>query len=124
VSGGERNGEAGAEEIIAPAPGATDLLAALSSGLVIAAYLVGGSAAAARVVAVTALPTALLPLVSARCRRSAVFLYAVSLCAVLAGLFCCALEPLFLAAAAFTAASFTWTLARRARTAQPQSLRK
>jgi hypothetical protein len=119
VSGGERNGEAGAEEIIAPAPGATDLLAALSSGLVIAAYLVGGSAAAARVVAAAALPTALLPLVSARCRRSAVFLYAVSLCAVLAGLFCCALEPLFLAAAAFTAASFTWTLARRARTAQP-----
>jgi hypothetical protein len=124
VSGGEGGKEAGAEEIIVPAPGATDLLAALSSGLVLAAYFIGGSAAAARVVAVTALPTALLPLVSARCRRSAVFLYAVSLCAVLAGLFCCALEPLFLAAAAFTAASFAWTLARRARTAQPQSLRK
>jgi len=112
------------EELVHPAPGAADLLAALASGLVLAAYFIGGPAAAARAVAVVALPTALLPLVSARARRYAVFLYAVSLCAVLAGLFCCALEPLFLAAAAFTAASFAWTLARRARTAQPQSLRK
>ena len=123
MSGGEGGKEAGAEEITVPAPGATDLLAALSSGLVIAAYLVGGSAAAARVVAVTALPTALLPLVSARCRRSAVFLYAVSLSAVFAGLFCCALDPYFWATATAVTASFAWTLtqrARRARLAQPQ----
>jgi hypothetical protein len=94
---------------------------------VIAAYLIGGPAAAARVVAAAALPTALLPLVSARCRRYAVFLYTVALCAVFAGLYCCALEPLFLATAAAVVASFAWTLARHARgarTAQPQSPRR
>jgi hypothetical protein len=111
-----------AEELVHPAPGATDLLAALASGLVLAAYLVGGSAAAARSVAVAALPAAL-PLVSARCRRYAVYFYTVALGALAAGLFCCSLEPAFLAAAAFTVASFAWSLARharRARLAQPQ----
>jgi hypothetical protein len=123
VSGGEGGKEAGAEEIIVPAPGATDLLAALGSGLVIAAYLVGGSAAAARAVAVAALPTALLLLVSARVRRYAVYLYTVALSAVFAGLFCCALDPYFWATATAAVASFAWTLtqrARRARLAQPQ----
>jgi hypothetical protein len=86
---------------------------------VLAAYLVGGSAAAARAVAVAALPAAL-PLVSARWRRYAVFLYSAAFGALAAGLFCCGLEPVFLAAAAFTVASFAWSLAR-ARVAQPQS---
>jgi hypothetical protein len=126
----ERRGEAAreAEELVHPAPGATDLIAGLGSGLVLAAYLVGGPAAAARAVALAALPAALLPLVSARCRRYAVFLYAAALSAVLAGLFCCALDPLFLAAAAFAAASFAWTHTQRARGARMaqglQSLRK
>lgn len=115
----------GVEEIVAPAPGATDLLAGLGSGFVLAAYFIGGSAAAARAVAAVALPAALLPLVSARCRRYAVYLYALALCAVLAGLLCCALDPLFLATATAAVASFARTLTqhtRRAR-AQPQSPR-
>ena len=115
------------EEVIVPPPGAGDMLGGLGGGLVLVAYLVWGSAAAARAVAVAALPTALLPLVSARVRRYAVYLYTVALSAVFAGLFCCALEPLFLATAAAVVASFAWSLrraARRARVAQPQSLRK
>ena len=123
MSGVERRGEAAreAEELVHPAPGATDLLAGLGSGLVLAAYFVGGPAAAARAVAAAALPAALLPLVSARARRYAVFLYAAALSAVLAGLFCCALDPLFLATATAAVASFAWTLTQHARRAQPQS---
>ncbi len=108
----------GAEEIVAPAPGANDLLAGLSSGLVLIAYFIGGPAAAARSVAVAALPAALLPLVNKWCRRYAVYFYSAALCAVFAGLFCCALEPLFLATAAAVVASFAWTLARHARGAR------
>ena len=106
------------EEIVAPAPGATDLLAGLGSGIVLAAYFIGGPAAAARSVAAAAIPAALLPLVSARARRYAVYLYTAALSAVFAGLFCCALDPLFLATAAAVVASFAWTLARRARGAR------
>jgi hypothetical protein len=122
VGGGERGkgGEAREEEkVVVPPPNTgLSLLSGLAGAYVIANYQLWGSAMAARAAAAVAIPSATLPLACKWCRRYAVYLYSTAFGALVAGLFCCALEPYFWVIAAAVVASFAWTLARRARRAR------
>lgn len=115
------------EAVVVPPPNTgLSLLGGLAGAFVIANYQVWGPAAAAKAAAAVAFPAATLPLVDRWCRRRAVYFYSAAFGAVVAGLFCCALDPYFWVTAAAVIASFAWTLRRAARgaRAQPQSLRK